>query len=81
MLMQYGLIGATIVFAYIGRVYLDIRHLDRRNAIYLYTYLIFISLILNSIFEAQSPFGPGAKCFIFWIMLGFTIAERKKIKN
>lgn len=78
MLMQYGLIGATIVFAYIGRVYLDIRHLDRRNAIYLYTYLIFISLMLNSIFEAQSPFGPGAKCFIFWIMLGFTIAESKK---
>ena len=74
MILQFGIIGATIVFVYIGRIWYDIHKLDKSIDLHLCTHLIFIPMMLNSLFEAQPPFGPGMKCFLLWMMLGFSMA-------
>lgn len=74
MILQFGIIGATMVFIYIGKIWYDIYKLDKRIDLHLCTYLIFIPMMLNSLFEAQPPFGPGMKCFLLWMMLGFSMA-------
>jgi hypothetical protein len=35
--------------------------------------LIVLIYMFNSIFEQQAPFGPGAKNFLLWVVLGFVI--------
>ncbi len=46
---------------------------------------VFFSIVLfysiNSLFEAITPFGPGAKNFILWLYLGLIVKKYKKIKN
>jgi hypothetical protein len=74
MVLQFGIVGATMVFIYIGRIWYEIHKLDKGIDLHLCTYLIFIPMILNSLFEAQPPFGPGMKCFLLWMMLGFSMA-------
>ena len=34
--------------------------------------IIIITYTFNGLFEAWAPFGPGGKCFIFWLLLGMS---------
>ena len=36
-------------------------------------------MMLNSLFEAKPPFGPGIKCFLLWLMLGFSLALEERL--
>lgn len=78
MILQFGLLGAAIVLAYIGVTLSKVLSLDRDNKIHLVTYLLMMAMMLNSLFEAQPPFGPGVKCFMLWMALGFSLAQVKK---
>lgn len=77
MVLQYGVIGAGFVFVLLWKLGKQIYCLDRENPIFLCTFLLFGVFMLNSLFEAQSPFGPGAKCFLLWVFVGFTVAEKE----
>lgn len=68
--VQFGVFGAAPVFWYLIRVgVLVSRRFDRRSPIGLCAFLLFWIFIINSLFEAQAPFGPGVKCFMLWMML------------
>lgn len=77
--IQYGILGAAIVFAFLFNVFrfttFKIKH---TNPIHLTTFLLFAIFMINSLFEAQPPFGPGVKCFLLWMMFGFSLAEQRK---
>lgn len=75
MLLQYGIIGSFIIFSFI--VYIAVRtHYLIKNVINFSTFILFWSFILNSLFEAYPPFGPGAKCFTLWMLIGFSFADK-----
>ncbi|MBQ3804382.1 MAG: O-antigen ligase family protein [Prevotella sp.] len=78
MMLQFGFIGFVIVITYIGILFRKIVKLDLKNNIHLATFLIFVAMVLNSLFEAWPPFGPGVKCFMLWMMLGFSLALESK---
>ena len=80
MILQFGLLGAAIVFAYIGVTLSKVLSLDRDNKIHLVTYLLMMAMMLNSLFEAPPPFGPGVKCFMLWMAIGFSFAYEKNIR-
>lgn len=77
-LIQYGIFGASIIFFYLFRVGRNVMSFDRGKQLHQITFLLFWSMIINALFEAQAPFGPGMKCFIFWMFLGFSMAENRK---
>lgn len=78
--VQYGLIGASILFLYLKKIICHINNLNKiDNPIFLTSFLLLISLLTNSLFEAYPPFGPGTKCMVFWMCYGFCFAEESKI--
>lgn len=78
MLSSFGIIGFFIIYHFIVSIGRKIVHLDKSNNIFLSTFFLYLIFILNSFFEAHAPFGPGVKCFLFWMMYGFTSAELMK---
>lgn len=79
MVLQYGLIGALLVFFFLYRcaVYVNRQPKDF-HTVGLALFLMFWVFMVNSLFEAQPPFGPGVKCFLLWMLLGFSLAENHK---
>lgn len=79
MVVQYGLVGATMVFTFLlvtaKKIYYNFK--PRKN-VYLAVFLLFGASLLNSLFEAQPPFGPGIKMFILWMCFGFALAKFDK---
>lgn len=81
MLYQYGFWGALMVFAFLANIAYHVTfRMDRtsENSVNLIAYLLFGCFMLNSLFEAQPPFGPGIKCFLLWVFIGFSLANVSK---
>lgn len=77
--VQYGLVGAMIVFPFLIQVAYKVSvKFKPRRGINLAAFLLFWIMIINSLFEAFPPFGPGIKCFILWMAFGFALAKYKK---
>ena len=79
-LMSYGLIGGIPVLLFaIKPLCYAIK--ERKSKKYqLYTVLVIsisLTMLINSIFEEQAPFGPGVKCYFLWLICGLYIGKKK----
>lgn len=75
MLYQYGFIGAMMVFSFLIHIGWHVLFKIDRSPANLLAFLLFGCFMLNSLFEAQPPFGPGIKCFLLWVFIGFSLAR------
>lgn len=75
MIIQYGAVGSTIVFTFLGYVAWRILKVKPNTYLKEAAILLFGSFMTVAIFEAHIPFGTGIKCFAFWITLGFLAAS------
>lgn len=76
-LTQYGILGGLLVFAFVGkRIKECFVMLDKANELDLCAYLLMITYLLDSLFEAQPPFGPGVKCFPLWMIWGIMLSRK-----
>lgn len=76
-LTQYGIMGAIIVFVFIAnRIKECVYKLDLNNQLDLCAFLLMMTYMLNSLFEAQPPFGPGVKCFPLWMIWGIMLSTK-----
>ena len=81
-LTQYGMLGASIIFTFIGRVIKDcFCVLDKSNKLDLCAFLLMVTYLLDSLFEAQPPFGPGVKCFPLWMIWGIMLSNKVIMKK
>lgn len=76
MVIQYGILGASIIFFYLIALGLRVSKKIMQRRLHLTAYLLFFVFIINSLFEAQPPFGPGVKCFLLWMLIGFSFAQK-----
>lgn len=79
-LVQYGLLGLVIILSYIVSIWRKVCALNRDENLNIATYLLFFAFLINSLFEGFPPFGPGVKCFMLWMMLGFSLANAEKAR-
>lgn len=77
-LTEFGIFGLTVVLLFLTLIMRQLWKQRKTDKLHTFTYVLFISFLLNSLFEAQPPFGPGMKCFILWMFYGFTLASSKK---
>ena len=76
---QYGLIGAAPVYVIVAMTgVVAWRYSRERTPVTAVALMLYIALMINSIFEAQAPFGPGVKCFALWMFMGFAMAEHRE---
>ena len=77
--VQFGFIGAFIMFFFIRYIlkfcFYRIDHSDKVDIV---AFLLMLSFLLNSLFEAQPPFGPGVKCFLLWVVWGIMLARKQR---
>ena len=74
-LVEYGIVGLIIISLYLYMMVRKILRFNLESKLNLCALIIFLSYMLNSLFEAYPPFGPGVKCFMLWMILGFAIAQ------
>lgn len=79
MLVQFGIFGAIIVFTLLYVIYRKLISCNFTISECKTAFLLFVAFLINSLFEAQAPFGPGAKSFLMWMTVGmaFSYEERK----
>lgn len=75
--LQYGIIGTIIVFTFLSILSYKVITLRHNNIINVTVFMIYWAFMLNSLFEAYPPFGPGVKCFPLWMLLGFAFGSSK----
>lgn len=79
---QFGIIGAIIIFTFLIYIFRkELKMLRANNFFYVVSFLLYGSIMVNSLFEAQPPFGPGMKCFMVWMGMGFAFAEYRMDKR
>lgn len=86
-LMSYGVMGGIPVLLYsLFPLYVGIKNINKRQDYRIFCHtIISLGLVMwiNGIFEEQSPFGPGVKCYFLWlatgIFLGYKIKKERNI--
>ncbi|MFC5531547.1 O-antigen ligase family protein [Cohnella yongneupensis] len=74
-LVHYGLAGGTILLllSLIPLYKFTIRYRLNPDKFVQTLSLLMLSLWINSLFEEESPFGPGVRAFIIWFLVGYGI--------
>ena len=80
-LVKYGIVGLLFMSMFLYKITKIIFNFSRNNMLHLSSYLLLCVFLLNSLFEAYPPFGPGIKCCILWIFVGFSCAEITRLKK
>ncbi len=83
-LMSYGVfLGIPVLLFSILPLLVGINYVNKKQVRFLCLIVIILSLIMltNGIFEEQSPFGPGVKCYFLWLVAGLLIGTRKSQRN
>lgn len=77
----YGLVIGILVCLLAIFPVLIIRRNYRRilfNKKNMYLQMIMLIYVFNGFFEGWAPFGPGAKCFLVWLLLGMLLSADNK---
>lgn len=78
-LMSYGILGGIPVLLFsLQPLYIGFKYIrDKRYRLFCVLIIaLSITMWINGIFEEQSPFGPGVKCYFLWLVLGLFIGYR-----
>lgn len=78
-LLQYGLpVGLIVIGFALAPLIWAVGKVDYRNNEWIFYLVVTISYLLNGVFEAQAPLGPGVKCYWMWLMFGAYIVKWRK---
>ena len=84
-LMSYGVLGGIPVLLYsLFPFYVGIKNVNKRKDYRIFCHtIISLGLVMwiNGIFEEQSPFGPGVKCYFLWLVTGVFLGYKKRRKE
>lgn len=78
-LLKHGfLFGTILIIIAIWPSIWALKHSRKYDKIMITFLIISLSYLINGLFEAQTPFGPGAKNYILWLMFGLLYRKSKK---
>lgn len=70
-LVEVGIVGFIPILIFLSWPIYLMRNINLENKFDKVIITLLIVYYLNSLFEEQAPLGPGAKCFIIWLLIGF----------
>lgn len=79
-LMSYGLLGGIPVLMFsLYPLYVGIRCVKNTEYRLMCTLIIAMGIMMwiNGVFEEQSPFGPGVKCYFLWLTTGIFLGRKR----
>ena len=83
-LMSYGILGGAPVLLYsLFPLYVGVKNVKKRKEYRILCHIIIslgLVMWINGIFEEQSPFGPGVKCYFLLLVTGIFLGYKKRKK-
>lgn len=84
-LMSYGILGGGAVLLYsLLPLYVGVMNVNKKEDYRVFCHIIIslgLVMWINGIFEEQSPFGPGVKCYFLWLVTGIFLGYRIRKKK
>jgi hypothetical protein len=81
-LLEFGIIGGVLIFSFlIFPVFFFKKHLSSLYPLHLVFLLLLTTYYFNGLFEEQAPLGPGSKNFLLWLIFGYLLRERQRLKT
>jgi hypothetical protein len=80
-LMSYGVIGGIPVLLYsVYPLYIGLKNTKKKEYAVFCTLIISLAIMMwfDGLFEEQSPFGPGVKCYFLWLITGIFIGYKQE---
>jgi len=78
-ILQFGIpMGVLLIITAIWPAWWGFKKLDRAEPVDIAFIIIAILYFLNGVFEQLSPFGPGTKCYMLWLMFGILYGNKRK---
>lgn len=74
-LAQYGIVGFSIIFVFLIALFKRLYKNRNRNSLHRTAFVLYCVFLINSLFEAKAPFGPGVKSLVLWMFVGFIYAN------
>lgn len=80
LLTEYGVLGFILCLpSYFLILYVLIKGRWSKKVEWNYLLLLFVVFLLNSLFEAYTPYGPGLRTFVLWMLAGEIAADSKNM--
>ena len=80
LLINFGIIGFILFLPFLGLPFFAIfKH--KHKILVTVCIALLILYYINSIFEGFGIFGPGTKCFILWLFIGFSFSTKVPLFN
>lgn len=79
-LMSYGILGGIPVLLFsLYPLYVGIKNVKKKEYRLMCTLIIAMGIMMwiNGVFEEQSPFGPGVKCYFLWLTTGIFLGYKR----
>ena len=82
-LVKFGIFGAVPLFLFaFSPIYYFFKDKEKDlKEIRGLTVVLCVLMLVNGLAEEMPPFGPGVKCFVLWLVFGYYIGLRYRIKG
>ena len=82
-LIETGILGGTLfnIVAIAPIIYAIKSYKCYRQTIDYLLMIVGICYYINGLFEQLAPFGPGVKCYILWLLFGFSVIWRRRCSD
>ena len=78
-ILQFGIpMGGLLIITAIWPAWWGFKKLDKAEPVNIAFIIIAILYFINGVFEQLSPFGPGTKCYMLWLMFGILCGIKSK---
>ena len=78
-ILQFGIpMGGLLIITAIWPAWWGFKKLDKAEPVNIAFIIIAILYFINGFFEQLSPFGPGTKCYMLWLMFGILCGIKSK---
>ncbi len=80
-LLSFGILGAIPIFLLsfypaLKAIRDKMKYREKNNTLLTVIFILCILLWVNGLFEELTPFGPGVKCYMLWMLTGLYIGDR-----
>ena len=74
-ILQYGLVGGVLMIIFSLLPLAEGFRRRRQSEAWFVLMLVALGFSVNGLFEGVTPFGPGVKCYILWLLYGILVTR------
>lgn len=78
-ILQFGVIGGLVIITVSLLPLIHSMRNQKQSSEWFLLFLLALGYTVDGLFEGLTPFGPGVKCYILWLLYGILISKGKSV--